>query len=409
MWQLKKVASCVGLIILLELVQLYLKIKQADAPYYYFFSNLLSCYQILLLLFCVFTIISDQVIKRFFKANFKILSVALFLVVMVVCELGCAWLIHHPKSIAKGLNLFRRYYREVDMSIIQFDKSYSQYDSSLFYTLKHEAQFVYSNPEFSDTYRTNSRGFRDDEASLTDPAILFLGDSYTLGWGVEQDDTYASVVEKNTGLKALNTGVSSYGTARESIALSSIDTSNVDFVIWQYCWNDAFENKTYVDSNFILPIRSRQEYEERVKETKWRASYFPGKYSLTMLKMFGEKFKRKPPDIPAAQARFKREGEEEAARFLAILQRSKINWDRTKVIVLELSYRESLSQFMPALQKLVKEETGKRDFLKNLVVLNIKPLLGKEDYYILDVHLTREGNLKLGNYLAEVIKGLQNR
>ena len=410
MWQLKKVASCVALIILFELVQLFLKVKLADAPYYYFFDNLLTCYQILALLFCISTLVTDEVFfKRFFKTRYKILSVVFFLFLAVACESICVWLMYHPKSISKGLSTFRRYYREFDKTLMQVDKRYSEYDSSLFYKLKPREQFVYTNREFSDTFRTNSQGFRDDEPSLTDPAILVLGDSYTLGWGTEQDDTYSSVVERITGLKALNTGIASYGTARESIALSSLDTSNVEFIIWQYCNNDAPENKTYVDNKFVLPIRSREQYDKHAEQANWTATYFPGKYFLTLLNLFRKEFNREPSSVPAEKARIIREGQEEAARFLAILERSKINWDQTKVIILELYYRESVSQFIPALQKLITEDTGKRDFLKNLVVLNVKPLFGEEDYYILDIHLTKQGHLKLGNHLAEVIKRLQQK
>ena len=410
MWQLKKVASCVGLIILFELVQVFLKIKQADAPYYHFFSNLLSCYQILVLSFCIFSIVTDELVfKRFSKTKFKIFSIGLFLVLVIVCESVCAYLIHHPKSISRGLHIFRRYYREFDMNFIQFNHDFSEYDPALFYKLKNRKQFVYTNPEFSDSFRTNSKGFRDDEASISDPAILFLGDSYTLGWGVEQEDTYASIVEKKTGLTGLNAGVSSYGTARESIVLSSLDTSNVRFIVWQYCYNDAIENKVYVDNKFVLPIRSRQEYDNRVKEADWNATYFPGKYFLTIANLLRQKFQAKARDVSADKARALTEGEENAANFLAIVERSKINWAQTKMIVIELNYRESGSQFITALQKMVTREAGQKPFLKNVTVVNVNPLLGKEDYYILDIHLTIQGNLKVGNKLADVIKKLHVR
>ena len=407
MWQLKKVASCVGLIILFELVQLFLQVKKAEAPYYHFFSNLLSCYQILVLSFCILTIVTDELVfKRFSKTKFKIFSVGLFLVLVIACESVCAYLLHHPKSISRGLHLFRKYYREFDMNLIQFNHAFSEYDSSLFYKLKSRKEFVYTNPEFSDSFRTNSKGFRDDEVSLSDPVILFLGDSYTLGWGVEQHDTYPSIIERKTGYKGLNAGVSSYGTARESIVLSSLDTSNVEFIVWQYCYNDAIENKTYVDNNFVLPIRSREEYDKRVKEANWNARYFPGKYFLTIANLLRQKFQAKPRDVAADKARVLKEGEENAANFLAIVERSKINWAKTKMIVIELNYRESGSQFITALQKTVNRRAGQAAFLKNLTVVNVSPLLGKEDYYILDIHLTRQGNLKVGDHLAGIIQEL---
>ena len=408
MWQLKKVGLCIGLIILIELVELILKLKEPNAPYFHFFSNLLACYQLLILLFCIFSIITDELIfKRFFRNSYKIFSLALFLGLFIACESICVYLVFHPESISKGLATFRRYYREFDMNLIQFNKNYSEYNDSLFYTLKKEKKFVYTNPEFSNSFITNSQGLRDDETSLEAPSIIFLGDSYTLGWGVEQEDTYVLVVERLTGLKALNTGVSSYGTARESMVLSAIDISDAEFIIWQYCYNDAIENKTYVDNNFRLPVRSQREYDDRVRETNWNTKYFPGKYSLTMLNLFKQGFARKPRNISAEKSKLDEDARQEAERFLAIVENSKIDWNQTKVIVIELNHKESASKFIPALHNLVERDKKKKQILTNMVVADVKTILDPPDYYTLDIHLTKQGNFKVGNYLANLVTDLQ--
>ncbi len=56
---------------------------------------------------------------------------------------------------------------------------------------------VYTHPEFEMIYRTNSSGFRDSEM-LENPGyrIVGVGDSFTFGWGVNNDETYLNIAEK---------------------------------------------------------------------------------------------------------------------------------------------------------------------------------------------------------------------
>ncbi len=72
-------------------------------------------------------------------------------------------------------------------------------------------------------YRINSFGVRDDdESSLHNPKLVFLGDSFTMGWGVDQEQTYAFLTGKKLGVRTLNAGISSYGTFREMVLFSKI-------------------------------------------------------------------------------------------------------------------------------------------------------------------------------------------
>ena len=50
-----------------------------------------------------------------------------------------------------------------------------------------------------------------------------LGDSYAMGWGVEQGESFPEILEAATGLRVLNAGVPSYGTPRELLMLERLD------------------------------------------------------------------------------------------------------------------------------------------------------------------------------------------
>lgn len=99
------------------------------------------------------------------------------------------------------------------------------------------------------TYRINSEGFRGDEFDLASERrrILFIGDSYTFGWGVEQSETLPRAVEKvlagppyNLAVDAWNLGVPGYNTVLEYHLLEQvIDRYAPDLVVLGYVMNDA--------------------------------------------------------------------------------------------------------------------------------------------------------------------------
>ncbi len=142
------------------------------------------------------------------------------------------------------INKFLKKYYTAQFSIVQFNPDCSRYDSELTYTLK-EGECIFKNKEFSTKYNINHLGLRDDEESLVKPEIIVLGDSYAMGWGVNQDQSFPSIIEKELGLKTLNAGISSYGTAREYLLFNKLDISNLKYLIIQYCSNDFLENQIF--------------------------------------------------------------------------------------------------------------------------------------------------------------------
>ncbi len=72
------------------------------------------------------------------------------------------------------------------------------------------------------TVRTNSDGFRDGEYSVArgeKRRIVFLGDSLTLAWGVEEERSFEHLLERDldalTPTEVINLGVGNYNTTQE--------------------------------------------------------------------------------------------------------------------------------------------------------------------------------------------------
>ena len=102
--------------------------------------------------------------------------------------------------------------------------------------------------------RINSRGLRDREI---DPArakgklrVLCLGDSFTWGEGVGDDETYPKVLERElAGAEAINAGVSAWGTAQELLWLEREGFGySPDVVTLGFYLNDFADNAS--DSMF---------------------------------------------------------------------------------------------------------------------------------------------------------------
>lgn len=75
--------------------------------------------------------------------------------------------------------------------------SFTEHDPVYGERLKRSFSARRTTPESSYVVRTNSLGFRDPEpGGSLEGAILFLGDSYTMGYGVENDESFPALVRE---------------------------------------------------------------------------------------------------------------------------------------------------------------------------------------------------------------------
>lgn len=102
---------------------------------------------------------------------------------------------------------------------------------------------VFRNIEF-DTTLEFSNGIRNHESiNSARKGIAVIGDSHAMGWGVNNNETFSSLLQTKLQRPVFNLAVSSYGTVRELLALEqSKIVDEVDTVIIQYSYNDLDEN-----------------------------------------------------------------------------------------------------------------------------------------------------------------------
>lgn len=77
---------------------------------------------------------------------------------------------------------------------------------------------------FETTYQFNTLGFRDEnpKKNSSETRVLLLGDSFTEGLGVDEDQRFGDILEKKTGIAHLNFGMADKGTTQAAVIYDSI-------------------------------------------------------------------------------------------------------------------------------------------------------------------------------------------
>jgi lysophospholipase L1-like esterase len=275
-----------------------------------------------------------------------------------------------------------------DRHTIQVMPECAIYDPTLTYTLR-PGRCIFANREFSNEFAINSLGVRDDEASLTAPRIVVLGDSIAMGWGVDQDAAFPSVIERLTGQRTLNAGVSSYGTVRELRMLERIDRSALTDVVIQYSGNDLTENEQLVKGQF--KNLTQGEYEERVRSQADLLRYHPGKHTLNLLVMLRNLARERGAAAPPPSR------ETEARVFLDVIARSPVDLSPYAITVVALE-----ADFIAAVRPLAESSTAPvARRIRFVDASTIASIPGA--FYVLDDHPTAIGHEAIGQALVAAL------
>lgn len=344
-----------------------------------------------------------QKIKRAIKII--IVNALLVFIMFAIVEGSLAFLFKNQFLLQSiMLKYVRAYYVRFDRNIIQFLPECARYDSHLTYTLK-PGRCRFFNREFDVEFQINSLGVRDDELSLIAPEIIVIGDSHAMGWGVHQDETFAQLIERKTGMMVLNAAISSYATVREMKILEPVDATNLKYLIIQYSENDYEENKQYYDNNSVLPIMNEEGYKRIV--VKRRASqYYFGRHTIgfssVVIKDFIKDFVKK-----IGLKKTVRQLNVEVEIFINSLINSKINLDSVNIIVFEVNgpveNEENDSYFINSLKNEISTGTYP-DFIKNIIAVDFSTGLSEDKFFVLDGHITAHGH----NFIAENLIKIMN-
>ena len=209
------------------------------------------------------------------RAPFAVILAIQLVIALVLAEGLLLAMYHYPAAwYPGGLRRFltTEYFHRRD--IVQLDERHARYDPELVYTLQPGA-FMFENVEFSTQYVVNTLGVRDNQRSLTQPEIVVAGDSYAMGWGVQQEESFPELLERRTGRVVLNTAIASYGTVRERRMLDRVDLSRATTLIVQYDPNDFAENDEFAKQGNQYKASSREVWLNAIAQQRRGQGYWP--------------------------------------------------------------------------------------------------------------------------------------
>ena len=233
-------------------------------------------------------------VKKLFNQILPIIVIAITTAALFEAVIALSF--DYPQVWTHSPNKFfhQKLYRS-QRNIIQFMPECAEHDRLLGYRNK-TGECIFSNEEFETTVLIGEAG-RLVKGKATKPVTLcsavFLGDSHTFGWGVEQKETFSHLIASGLGCEARNYGVSSYGTARQAIDYnlrSSSTTREPNYIFVQYSDNDFKENITFLNNEGSLPTMSKETYEAAKLDYLNRQKYFPFKYGYIVLRRVTERF-----------------------------------------------------------------------------------------------------------------------
>jgi len=306
-----------------------------------------------------------------------------------------------PRKIQNSMGYL---YAWGDRDIIQFTPECAMFDRDLGYTLR-PGSCVFSGREFSNVYDVNRIGVRDDEASLDHPEIIVAGDSVAMGWGVDQEETYAQRIEKKFGMVVLNAAVSSYGTAREMMMLSRVQTDNLKYLIVQYSGNDYGENKQFYLDNNVLHTMTEEEYNHYTDLYNRSKDYFVGKYLLMKVKKRIREFKI----TDEAEASYQL-NQDEIGFFLNALIHGPVDLKGVQLIAFVVSGRNPADNidFTRGLKERILNK-GLPPFIQNMIVLDTSIIMKQNHFYVLDDHPNRAGHAAIAHEITQAIEEVERR
>lgn len=122
------------------------------------------------------------------------------------------------------------------------------------------AEGTFSRPEFTHHVRINGAGWRDRERALDKPSGLFrivvLGDSYTWGHGVEDEEIFTRLLEgRLPGVEVLNLGLSASATDQQLLILRKHGLAyHPDLVLVMVSRNDFAGNLETMEGSYPKPV-----------------------------------------------------------------------------------------------------------------------------------------------------------
>lgn len=323
-------------------------------------------------------------------------KILFFLITIIVNYILLTFLIYLFSYISlingKTYDLFwiksiqERLYTRGIRNIWQYNSECVKFDKDLLYAPK-DGECNFDNPEFNTILNFNN-GIRvnslNKDYNFDDQFITIIGDSISMGWGVNDEQTFSSLLEKKINKNVINMGVSSYGTVREIKKLVSSKYYNQsDLILIQYHHNDIYENE-------LLDFKKEYSFEEfRTKTDKdlnnqKKVLFFLKTFKTSLRLFFSDLNDKLNPEANRFYIDFN-----DHAEILEKLIYDNLDFLNKRIIVFFIKKPN---------MKIFNFPNSNKSIEYHLINLN------SDDFFVIDEHPNSKGHLKISNSIYEIIK-----
>jgi len=131
------------------------------------------------------------------------------------------------------------------ISVRDVGPSLTEYDPLCGQRLRRGLRCVRETPEFRMHFSSNSLGWRGPEPASSKADIVFLGDSFTMGYGVDDGREFPQLLAGALGTSVVNMGLGGTGHGRWPLILrSEAPPFDPEIVVLQLCSNDVEDDVT---------------------------------------------------------------------------------------------------------------------------------------------------------------------
>lgn len=254
------------------------------------------------------------------------------------------------------------------------------------------------NIEYDIVFTSDANGFRNGIRPNDYYDVAVIGDSHAHGVGVADDQTFSYLLESTYHYKTTNLAIGSYATMRELEVLSDYG-KDAKYVVVQYCPNDFGENQAALQLSKD-DFRSRAERDWRNLGNAYREGKSMGyRKPLRDLGVMIRDHSYTSKSTWRRQLIERRPVEQEASAFAQVIARYRPLLEGKRLIVFEVGGWGANS---PRFEATFGAELNKIGWL-NYKLLNSASLLGYEDYFFLDDHITLHGHRKLAAAITQKI------
>jgi len=283
------------------------------------------------------------------------------------------------------------------------------------FELKPDTRSRFSMLEFDTTVITNSLGLRSPELDKSRPRLLVMGDSFTFGFGVENDEMFCSITEKNLAgkLGVVNAGFAD-GFSPDCYALwlklhkAEVEPAAILICFFQNDYSDVNSLNWYRDGKLqtaddpLPPDRIESPGNIVTQDGAWlpnsRIGRLPAwarravKSSYT-LAVFRDRCLRDEKQTSWGPS--KDDAALTDAKFLKSLDHLKAAAGETPLIFYIISRKDETT---PSYMDELIAQFAKQH---KIVLLSNREEFVASDFFARDTHWNAQGHAKAGRYLAE--------